>query len=417
MIPLIIAWLGKTAIRRMLKFREDIIFHIQDWISDCQFAAFISVEADAFEKIHEYMSFMDKLIKAYIFMIPLPLLVSYASDEMVKDPVLNAYFSQFPSVREHIKLIEAGAPYAFTGYHEELLDNYANMFPGGDKVVKKMKEEHANILDFFKLLWDALENYFIDIGEDPQSFTNHVLQDMGQSTYPAEFWHIPKELVWFLNPFIAIDWIMIKTAIQCYYSFEKYALNGELAKYPKPFIPGQWIWIENQGHVISKSELDSEGHFTIKGDITTDKLTDICINTHGLAYLREIMEIARRSKWFEYETNKWIEMDDTLTSQVSISTTLDFNSVTFIASQDEYQDTDDFFESPDVLLVIYEEDDRFKVNVYSVTGDYSNYYYYNDEPICYLDKEKPCHPWREDVEDHSPRCTFWIDKHTYERIK
>jgi len=367
----------------MLKFREDIIFHIQDWISDCQFAAFIAEEADAFDKIHEFMAFMDKLIKAYIFMIPLPLLVSYASDEMVQDPVLNAYFSQFPSVREHIKLIDAHAPYAFTGYHEELLDNYANMFPGGDKVVEKMKEEHANIKDYFNLLWKELENYFVDIGEDPQSFTNHVLQDMGQSTYPAEFWHIPKEIVWFLNPFIAIDWIMIKTAIQCYYSFEKYALNGELAKYPQPFIPGQWIWIQQNSNILAKTELDAEGHFTLEGSFEGEYWKDIAINSHGLLFLDEIAKLCSKFWVYVKTTGEWINGCETKWTEVGIWTTPDFKHVITLKFEDLKNQPNPDFDYNDVWITMVEQDEGYyDVKIYGTDGGYENHVYFDNDFVC-----------------------------------
>jgi len=384
MIPLIIAWLGKSAIRRMLKFREDIIFHIQDWISDCQFAAFIAEEADAFDKIHEFMTFMDKLIKAYIFMIPLPVLVSYASDEMVKDPVLNAYFSQFPSVREHIKLIDAHAPYAFTGYDEQLLDNLARLFPGGEKTVEKMKEEHANILDFFKLLWKELENYFIDIGEDPQSFTNHVLQDMGQSTYPAEFWHIPKELVWFLNPFIAIDWVMIKTAIQCYYSFEKYALNGELAKYPQPFIPGQWIWLQQNSNILAKTELDAEGHFTLEGSFEGEFWKDIAINSHGLLFLDEIAKLCSLFDLYCNESGQWINGCETKWTSFNIFTTPEFEHYFILWFEDMKGDPNPDMDYDDVFIRIKDADTGYyEVEIGSYHALRHNDIYFRKTFLCH----------------------------------
>ncbi len=75
-LPLVISLLAPELIERIVKAREDIIFNLQDWISDCLFSGFLCEEADAFDKIHDYMEIMDKFIKAYCFIIPLPILVA-----------------------------------------------------------------------------------------------------------------------------------------------------------------------------------------------------------------------------------------------------------------------------------------------------------------------------------------------------
>ena len=415
-LPLVISLLAPELIERIVKAREDIIFNLQDWISDCLFSGFLCEEADAFDKIHDYMEIMDKFIKAYCFIIPLPILVAYAGEEIMKDEVLLNYFWQFPSVREHLELQASGVPFSFTGYDEELLDNVARFFPEGDKAFKKWKEESGSIFDFFNIIWDTINSFWQALGEDPMSFVNHVLQEFSQADYPAFLFNIPRELIFVLNPFIEIDWVVIKTAIQCYYAFEKYSLNAELAKYPKAFVEGQRIWLENNGEIIAKTELDAEGHFKLEAPITTEKFTNVRINTHGLIYMDEIMEICRRSKWVECDTNTVIPMDDVKYNHVRIFTLPDFRHVADIGSQDSYQRYKDLLYHSDVYLRIFEYDDFLEVQIFGVTGDHSNWYYYNDKPVCLIEKEKYCHPWRKDIEDHNPRCTIKIDKRTYEII-
>ncbi len=415
-LPLLISLLAPELIERIVKAREDIIFNLQDWISDCLFSGFLCEEADAFDKIHDYMEIMDKFIKAYCFIIPLPILVAYAGEEISKDPVLLNYFWQFPAVREHLELQASGVPFTFTGYDEELLDNVTRFFPNGDEAYKKWKEESGSIFDFFNMIWDTLNGFWQALGEDPMSFVNHVLQDISQADYPAFMFHIPREIIFMLNPFIEIDWVVIKTAIQCYYAFEKYSLNAELAKYPKAFVEGQRIWLENNGEIIAKSELNAEGHFKLEGSITTEKFTNVRLNTHGLIYLDEIFEICRRSYWIECETNKFIPMDDVKYNHVSIFTLPDFRHVALIGSEDEYEIYHDFIMEGDILLRIYEYENFFEVQVFGTTGDYSNWYYYNNEPICFIKEGDLRHPYRKDVQNRNPFCTFKIDKRTYERI-
>jgi len=415
-VPALVAFLAPELIKTLVEARESVIFYLQDWISDCLFASFLCEEADAFDKIHEYMEIMDKFIKAYCFIIPLPILVAYAGEEIRRDPVLLNYFAQFPAVREHLELQESGVPFTFTGYDEELLDNAARFFPEGDKAYEKWKEESGSIFDFFSIICETLTKYFDLLGKDPMNFVNHVLQDFSQADYPAFMFHIPRELILVLNPFIEIDWVVIKSAIHSYYAFEKYSLNCELAKYPKAFVEGQWIWLENNGKILDKTPICADGYFHLQADIKTEKFTNVRLNTHGLIYMDEIMEICNRSKWIEEETGETHYLNETKFTQVRIFTLPDFRYVADIASQDNPEQYDDFFYHPDLLLRIFEYEDFFEVQIFSTTGDYSNWYYYNDKPICYLDKNKPCHPWRKDIEDHNPRCTIKIDKRTYERI-
>jgi len=310
----------------------------------------------------------------------------------------------------------SGVPFSFTGYDEELLDNVARFFPNGDEAYKKWKEESGSIFDFFNMIWDTLNGFWQALGEDPMSFVNHVLQECSQADYPAFMFHIPKEIIFMLNPFIEIDWVVIKTAIQCYYAFEKYSLNAELAKYPKAFVEGQWIWLENNGEIIAKTELDAEGHFEITAPITTEKFTNIRLNTHGLIYLDEIFEICRRSKWVEDITGDTYYFDDPKWTQLRIFTLPDFRVVADIGTQDSPEKYPDFIYNPEVLLRIYEYEDYFYCELYTNTGDYDNLYYYNDKFVCRLRTDNPCHPWREDIPNHNPECTFKIDKRTYEII-
>ncbi len=323
-LPLVISLLAPELIERIVKAREDIIFNLQDWISDCLFSGFLCEEADAFDKIHDYMEIMDKFIKAYCFIIPLPILVAYASEEIMNDPVLLNYFWQFPSVREHLELQASGVPYTFTGYDEELLDNVARLFPEGDKAYEKWKEESGSIFDFFNMIWDTLNGFWQALGEDPMSFVNHVLQEFSQADYPAFMFHIPREIIFFLNPFIEIDWVVIKTAIQCYYAFEKYSLNAELAKYPKAFVEGQWIWLQYNDEIIAKGELDAEGHFELQGQFEGEFWKDVKINTHGLIYLKDIAELCSLFDLKCEDPCDWVNGCETKWTELRIVTTPDF---------------------------------------------------------------------------------------------
>jgi len=382
-LPLVISLLAPELIERIVKAREDIIFNLQDWISDCLFSGFLCEEADAFDKIHEYMEIMDKFIKAYCFIIPLPILVAYAGEEIMKDEVLLNYFWQFPSVREHLELQASGVPYTFTGYDEELLDNVAKYLPEGDKAFKKWKEESGSIFDFFNIIWDTINSFWQALGEDPMSFVNHVLQEFSQADYPAFLFNIPRELIFVLNPFIEIDWVVIKTAIQCYYAFEKYSLNAELAKYPKAFVEGQWIWIQYNDEIIAKGELDAEGHFELQGQFEGEFWKDVKINTHGLIYLKDIAELCSLFDVYVETTGQWINGCETKWTEVAIFTDPEFNTYIALKFEDMKGQPNPDFDYNDVWITFEEvNNEYYDVKIYGTTGSYTNHVYFRKQYIC-----------------------------------
>lgn len=388
-LPLLISLFAPELIERIVKAREDIIFNLQDWISDCLFAGFICEEADAFDKIHEYMEIMDKFIKAYCFIIPLPILVAYAGEEIMKDPVLLNYFWQFPAVREHLELQASGVPFSFTGYDEELLDNVARLFPEGDKAYKKWKEESGSIFDFFNMIWDTLTGFWQALGGDPMSFVNHVLQECSQTDYPAFMFHIPRELIFILNPFIEIDWAVIKTAIQCYYSFEKYSLNAELAKYPKAFVEGQWIWLEYNGEILAKTELDAEGHFELQGQFEGEFWKDVKINTHGLMFLTDVAELCSLFDLKSQGLNRFINGCDTLRTSLNIFTTPDFEHYIMLWFEDTAHEYPEGFDWNDVFIRIKDTNKGYyEVEIGSYETAYSDEFYFRKKFLC---KCEPSH--------------------------
>jgi len=382
-LPLLIAIFAPEIVKRVVKAREDIIFTLQDWISDCLFSAFLCEEADAFDTIHDYMEVMDAFIKAYCFIIPLPILVAYAGDEIRKDPVLECYFSQFPSVREHLELQAQGVPYTYTGYDEELLDNIAKYLPFGEEGFKKWKEESGSIFDYFKMIWDTINSLWSAYSEEPMNFVRHVLQEFSQVDYPAELFHIPKELVYVLNPFIAIDWTVIKTSIQCYYAFEKYALNMELAKYPKAFVEGQWIWLEYNSDMLAKTELDADGHFELEGEFKGERWKDVKINTHGLIYLKEIAELCSLFAINPIDTYEWIEGSETKWTKVVIFTTPDFQTYIELRFEDMKNQPNPDFDYNDTIITFKEVDNQYyEVKIYRGEHGYTIDIYFRGEFLC-----------------------------------
>jgi len=115
-LPLLISLFAPELIERIVKAREDIIFNLQDWISDCLFSGFLCEEADAFDKIHDYMEIMDKFIKAYCFIIPLPILVAYAGEEInIKRPCSAQLLLAVPSSKRTSGIAGVRRPLLFHG--------------------------------------------------------------------------------------------------------------------------------------------------------------------------------------------------------------------------------------------------------------------------------------------------------------
>ncbi|MBA7580202.1 hypothetical protein ES708_22093 [subsurface metagenome] len=270
------------ALRQVFHLRLQIVGKLQDLIGSIAFAGFIDRAAQDYGLIVKHMRIMRMLIDAYIFIIPLPLLVSKYHEAIEKDPTLYAYFSHFPSVREHLGLIDSGATYAHTQIEKSLFEDLARLSFDPEAIIEKEDTFFTSLTNWVDAWWDMLTGEWNKQGKDPYRFCEAVVQKMNEATYPGYLYHIPEWIPMLLCPTICFDWATICACIQSYDAYMKVAYEAEWLELPRAYIPRMRVSLLAQSSETKVSTIYPDGGFKLKTEEPLPDLTDLEVGIHGL---------------------------------------------------------------------------------------------------------------------------------------
>lgn len=282
MIPLIVSLIGAEALERVIKAREYLIFTLQDVAESALFASWVIYDSGQTDKLDYAIELLDKTAKAYSYTVGLPLIVARFGEEIQQTPHLYEFFYQFPSAREHLQRIEMGITTYINKIDKELLDNIEKLYPIWQMDEETKKKAEANPLEVFNWIKDNIEALINQLGGDPIKFIEYACQRLSQTVYPEFLYNLPDWLVWILNPFIEIDWVVIKTIITLKYALNHYRLGQLADQLPRPYIKGMKVNLLRNYEVIAETEIKADGSFETEFEF--HGLSELRINMHGLIY-------------------------------------------------------------------------------------------------------------------------------------
>ncbi len=280
--PLLIITGAYYALRQVFRLRLQIVGKLQDLIGSIAFAGFIDRAANRYDLIIKHMRIMRMLINAYIFIIPLPLIVSRYHEQIKSDPTLYSFFWEMPAVREHLGMIDRADTYAHTQIEKSLFEDLARLSFDPEAIIEKEDTFFATLKNWVDAWWDMLTGEWNKQGGDTFRFCEAVVQKMNEATYPAFLFHMPEWIPMLLCPTICFDWATICSCIQSYDAYMKVAPEAEWLEMPRAYIPRMRINLLSQSGEPIVSTIKTEGSFELETEQPLPDLTDLTVGIHGL---------------------------------------------------------------------------------------------------------------------------------------
>lgn len=279
---LVIAWMVTQIVRRVFKFRQKIVGLVQDFLGSILFAGFIDKAAQRWDLIPHHMRLMDMGIKAYIFIVPLPVLVARYHYEIKADPTLYGYFSQFPAVREHFGLIEQNVIYTHSQIEKELIQDLSMLSSNPQYIRDKEDDIMKDIRVFFQAWSDTLWQLWQTCREDPLTFCEILTQKLTQVRYPSVLYHMNEWIAMSLNPCLCFDWATIASCIHSYDAYNKVATQLEWLEVPQAYIPRMRVRLAIPEGVAAEGAVYQNGHFSLKTKEPVASLEALKVSLHDL---------------------------------------------------------------------------------------------------------------------------------------
>ena len=379
MIPMIVALIGAEAIERVIKLREYIIFTLQDMAEEGLFYSWILYDAGVVDELDTAIEWLDKVAKAYIYVVGLPLIIARYHKEIQQTPHLYEFFYQFPSAREHLQRTEMGITTYINKIDKELLDNIEKLYPKFQMDEETKKKAEANPLEVFNWLKQNIETLWNAMNQDQFKFVNYCVQNLSQTVYPEFLYNIPAWLVFLLNPFIEIDWVIIKTCITLKWALEHFKLSNLAEQLPRPYIPKMKAKLHDEDEVLAEGQVGADGSIVFETTTDDTTLSDLFINLHGLILRIPVVEIAKKLKLYVKTTDTFIEGLETQWVRIEMFTMPNSSKAWIIGFEDLKGQPYIDFDYEDVLIYVFETEDKFITKLYGTFGSYDNYLYVEGE--------------------------------------
>lgn len=280
--PLLIITGAYYALRQVFRIRLQIVGKLQDLIGSIAFAGFIDRAAEDYGLIIRHMRIMRMLINAYLFIIPLPLIVSRYHEDILADTTLYSFFWEMPAVREHLGMIYRAENYGHTQIEKSLFEDLARLSFDPEAIIEKEDTFFATLKNWVDAWWDMLTGEWEKQGDDVYRFCEAVVQKMNEATYPAFLYHMPDWIPMLLCPTICFDWATICSCIQSYDAYMKVAPEAEWLELPRAYIPRMRVSLLAQDGETKRSTIYPDGGFKLETEEPLTDLTDLEVGIHGL---------------------------------------------------------------------------------------------------------------------------------------
>jgi len=226
-------------IEKWIKKPHQILFKLvrifQENLGFIGMGLFISTMHRDLETKLLFLTLYDKLIKAYIAFLGLPLIIARKFDEITQNQYLFNYFMQYPLFEEYVNHIKyTPQPTLKTEIDEELLTSLINATPFNELLEK---------IDWFKdyayELFKSIAVLINSIIELEQANTTEVVEYINQhfniNSYTLNDCLISPDLVLVLNPLFDLHFAVLATSILVYSSYESIFLTEYLTTQPRRF--------------------------------------------------------------------------------------------------------------------------------------------------------------------------------------
>ena len=220
-LPAILATLTK-AFTSAFRYRMQFTLFWQERMSEIGMGLFILTQARDYNIRLDFLSLMDKLIKAYIMLLnPVFLYVKFG-EEIVNNKLLHRYFYQFKSYRVWLNYYKStGKTHANKIINLQVIESW-----------KKFLKVFADLMDIDQWLENPIQmvtDLFRDIQQkleiqqiDAEKLANYILQNVLDPADNVEDLLISPNEVYLIHPTIDIDWAVIKTYIMLYFAYANF---------------------------------------------------------------------------------------------------------------------------------------------------------------------------------------------------
>jgi len=203
------------------------------------------------------------VINAYIYFLQLPCLISFFGKEIRENPFLDQYFSRFIGYVKWRSLYDAGnlpTPTITTMFDFFSALGYKMGF---EYILGKIGDLIGYPILFQQFLYDQFPEEAWVEGANPFFVVDWVNQNLNRDDFDIALTVIPSYLWYPINPFIHLDWAVLKSYIVLWVAYRKIREQEEAVEFVPPYIKGMKLSLIVDGKKIQDLVLNDEGYASI----------------------------------------------------------------------------------------------------------------------------------------------------------
>ncbi|RLC78923.1 MAG: hypothetical protein DRJ03_24450 [Chloroflexi bacterium] len=204
------------------------------------------------------------IINAYTHFLTIPCLLCFFGPEIARNRMLDKYFSQFKGYRRWKIAWERGTlpePTITTWFEFFMALGYKLGF---EYLLGKIGSLVLMPSLYLQLLFEQFPEGSLEEWANPWVVINFINQKFGRSDFDLGLTTIPQWLWYPINPFIWLDWAVLKSYIML---AEVYKLLDEAEdeeNYVPPYIPGQPVKVDVNNQFFKYLEIGEDGICLVK---------------------------------------------------------------------------------------------------------------------------------------------------------
>lgn len=350
--------------RRLYWARFEIARNLQQLFSGLSLGLFVQQSSESDEGVEKIFDAMDTIIKAHIFLAGLPLIISAFRGEIESNELLNNYFLQFPAwaryqAEKYLKTYSAN----ISGLYREVFEDMAMLYYRPD-LYENAQEYVFNPIQFWVDLANILLVELFEPIQDWLGFAKHFVEIYRHDDYDIEKYSIPEWLCYWINPFLSLDWAIIKSEIIIMMTYYKIFFEVDVIGQPKPFFKQAEIALIVDDEVVDVAPLGRDGFFQLNFSLPPKELHRVKVDLYGLQQEVTALSVLRASNIYVKDTGMDIMFDDPQRSKVDIAMTYNETlDAFFLEISGVIEDWDDW-DFDDFYFIINEYPDKVRVVVY-----------------------------------------------------
>jgi len=397
-----VSWYSKAAFTGIFGKRLRVIRSLQEAIGEVMMARFISGYTDNKWLQENEEDVVSRIINAYIYFVGLPCILSVYGEKIMKDKLLDAYFSQFKLYQEYKAAKQKGE------LKQPSLSTWLEFF---GLLFRTLGIEYGLSLIFecvgspgvaMQLIYGDLPEDLLGEESNPIKLADWLNQHYQNREWPLELCNVPEWLWLPVNPFIHLDMAVISAYVHLLFTYRSIRLPPEPEEEVPPWIKGQLVKILADSQEIAIKELDADGWLT--AEIPKQPgVKKAVLDSFGLKIEVPLITEwpfkvynASRQHWITWETPEYIQ----------VKYEPGWTYIMSIEDQDGDPDCDWSYDN--VIIKILEKETTLYVEIYGTQGADRNQVYYKNRLLC------ECPP--EGYDPENPQFKGEIDKETGEPI-